>query len=59
MGNREIEIVKVNAHDNAADALTKHVDHDSVGRHVSGTSQSTFQGRHAIMPDVATSEQSL
>ena len=49
-----IAIVKVKGENNIADALTKHVDHDSIGRHLAGTGQRIASGRHEPAPTTAT-----
>ena len=49
-----IKIVKVKGEDNIADALTKHVDHDNIGRHMTGTGQRIASGRHELAPTTAT-----
>ena len=45
-----IRIVKVKGEDNIADALTKHVDHDNIARHLIGTGQRIASGRHELAP---------
>ena len=49
----EIEVININTHGNLADALTKHVDGDTLHMHTHSTSQRTTQGRHELMPEVA------
>ena len=48
-----IKIVKVKGEDNIADALTKHVDHDNITRHLTGTGQRIANGRHELAPTMA------
>ena len=55
VGNGEIELRKVEGTQNLADALTKHVEHEGILRHMSGTGQFVSEGRHEIMPNVAES----
>ena len=53
VGTGEIELRKVEGANNLADALTKHVEHDGISKHLKGTSQYLATGRHPIMPEVA------
>merc|ERR1711911_187427 len=55
VANGEIELRKVEGTQNLADALTKHVEHESILRHMLGTGQFVSEGRHEIMPNVAES----
>ena len=52
VGSGEVELRKVDGQSNLADALTKHVDGDSILRHMDGTGQFHAHGRHVIMPAV-------
>ena len=49
-----IAIVKVKGENNIADALTKHVDQDNIGRHLIGTRQRIAEGRHELAPTTAS-----
>ena len=53
VGSGEIELRKIEGPENLADALTKHLDGDSIAKHMRGTGQSWEYGRHHIMPKVA------
>ena len=50
VNNKEVEVRKVRGEDNLADALTKHVDQSSTGRHMKGTGQAFKEGRHVLAP---------
>ena len=50
VANGEIVIRKIGTRENLADALTKHVDHDLIMKHMRGTNQHRVNGRHKIMP---------
>ena len=49
----EIELKKVEGSRNLADALTKHVDHENIQKHLGGTNQWLADGRHELMPHTA------
>ena len=51
VGSGEIEIKKISGYSNLADALTKPVENDVLKRHMIGTSQTTSNSRHEIMPE--------
>ena len=53
MGSGEIELRKVEGVSNLADALTKHVEHEGIQKHLEGTHQWLAEGRHELMPRVA------
>ena len=50
----EIEVRKVDGKANVADMLTKHVTAEDIRVHMYHTSQQYAQGRHEIMPRMAT-----
>ena len=50
----DVELKKVEGVNNLADALTKHVDGEGLGKHMGGTGQARAHGRHVIMPQVAS-----
>ena len=52
----EIELRKVDGVNNLADALTKHVEHESIQKHLKGTHQWLENGRHELMPHIAADE---
>ena len=52
-----IEVCKVKGIDNLADALTKHVNGDEIGKHLAGTNCKIEWGRHELMPEVANGEE--
>ena len=56
VGSGEIELRKVEGVNNLADALTKHVEHESIQKHFEGTCQWLAEGRHELMPHVAADE---
>ena len=56
VGSGEIELRKVEGVKNLADALTKHVEHESIQKHLEGTCQWLAEGRHELMPHVAADE---
>ena len=56
VGSGEIELKKVEGANNMADALTKHVEQDSISKHLRWTNQHLESGRHPIMPEVAKDE---
>ena len=56
VGSGEIELKKVEGANNMADALTKHVEQDSISKHLRWTNQHLATGRHPIMPEVAKDE---
>ena len=47
----EIEIVKVDGTDNAADALTKAVAADDIAKHNKTLNQTVEEGRHSLCPE--------
>ena len=53
VGSGEVELRKVEGSKNIADALTKHVDGDSLCNHMRSTGQTKEAGRHHIMPETA------
>ena len=53
VGSGEIELRKADGSMNLVDALTKHVDHECMSKHMSNTNQLVVEGRHALMPRVA------
>ena len=52
----EIELKKVEGVNNLADALTKHVEHEGIQKHLVGTNQRLEDGRHELMPRMAADE---
>ena len=56
VGSGEIELRKVEGVNNLADALTKHVEHESIQKHLRGTHQCLTEGRHELMPYMAADE---
>ena len=48
-----VELVKIGTGHNLADALTKHVEHDGIVRHMKGVGMRWESGRHSDMPLVA------
>ena len=52
----EIELRKVEGANNVADALTKHVEYESIQKHLGGTHQWLADGRHELMPHIAADE---
>ena len=52
----EIEIMKVKGEVNLADALTKHVEADKLGKHNQWVGLEIRGGRHEIMPEVNQEE---
>ena len=56
VGSGEIELRKVEGVSNLADALTKHVEHESIQKHLEGTCQWLADGRHELVPHVAADE---
>ena len=46
----EIKVVKVNTHDNIADALTKHVNRNIMSMHMNATQLHVRAGRHELAP---------
>ena len=49
----EVEVSKVSTGNNLADALTKHVEGDILGKHMRVLGVSISSGRHSLMPEVA------
>ena len=56
VGSGELELSKVEGVNNLADALTKHVEHEGIQKHLEGTRQWLADGRHELMPQVAADE---
>ena len=50
VGSGELDLKKVDGAQNLADALTKHVEHDGIQKHLEGTNQWVAEGRHELMP---------
>ena len=50
----EIELKKAEGAKKVADALTKHVEHEGTQKHLEGTNQWLTDGRHELMPQVAS-----
>ena len=48
-----IEVTKIGTVNNLADALTKHVDSEILGKRMQGLGVKIESGRHSIMPEVA------
>ena len=48
------ELVKIGTGSNLADALTKHVEHELIVKHMRGLGVSIEGGRHSLMPEVAS-----
>ena len=57
--NKVIELTKVKGVDNLADALTKYVGNEDLGKHMRGTHVKVEWGRHEIMPEVTEEIQEL
>ena len=51
-----IELTKIGTGSNMADALTKHVEHELIVRHMRGLGVSTEGGRRSLMPEVASDD---
>ena len=51
-----IELTKIGTGSNMADALTKHVEHELIVRHMRGLGVSIEAGRHYLMPEVASDD---
>ena len=51
--SKEIQIVKVDGTKNLADALTKYLAQQDMGKHVEGVSCYFASGRHELMPQVS------
>ena len=51
-----MELVKIGTGSNLADALTKHVEHELIVRHMRGLGVSIEGGRHSLMPEVASDD---
>ena len=49
-----VEFVNIGTGSNMADALTKHVEHELIVRHMKGLGVSIEGGRHSLMPEVAS-----
>ena len=50
----EVELTKISAGNNLADALTKHVEGDILGKRMRGLGVSISSGRHSLMLEMAT-----
>ena len=48
-----IEVIKIGTGSNLADALTKHVEAEILGKHIQGLGIKIESGRHSLMPAVA------
>ena len=48
-----IEVTKIGTGNNLADALTKHIESDILGKHMQGLGVRIESGRHSLMPAVA------
>jgi hypothetical protein len=57
--NKVIELTKVKGIDSLADALTKYVGNEDLGKHMRGTHVKVEWGRHEIMPEVTEEIQEL
>ena len=55
----DIEVTKIGTGDNLADALTKHVESEILGKHMRGLRMWVEGGRHVLMPEVAEQAQEL
>ena len=53
----DIEVTKIGAGDNLADALTKHVESEILVKHMKGLGMWIESGRHVLMPAVAEQAQ--
>ena len=53
----EQEVTKIGTGSNLADALTKHVDAEILGKHMRGLGIWIENGRHVLMPAVAEQAQ--
>ena len=49
-----VELVKIGTGSNLADALTKHVEHELIVKHMRGLGVNIEGGRHSLMPEVAS-----
>ena len=56
IAKKELELVKVGAGENLADALTKAVNADSIAQHISGINAQVRGDRHALAPAVVQSD---
>ena len=48
----DVEIVKVPTWENIADALTKYVNKEAIGKHMAGAGSRHEEGRHELMPEL-------
>ena len=55
----DIEVTKIGTGDNLADALTKHVESEILGKHMKGLGMWIESGRHVLMPEVAEQAQEI